>query len=84
MTSPLLTKEEVIKLGKINSFPYSVLSSVSRYMLNDNLRGAKLFHSDIYYIREALHKRTGYYFSLTEVERAAKLEGWEQKSYRKF
>jgi hypothetical protein len=85
MTHPLcLTKEEVVKAGKANSFPYSVLSSVSRYMLNDNLRGAKLFHSDIYYIREALHKRTGYWFPLSEVERAAKLEGWEQKSYRKY
>jgi hypothetical protein len=85
MTHPLLlTKEEVVSAGKANSYPYSVLSSVSRYMLNDNLRGAKLYHSDVYYVREAMHKRTGWWLPLPDVEKAMRAEGWTERSYRKF
>jgi hypothetical protein len=85
MKHPLcLTKEEVTKLGKINSYPYSVMSDASRRMLNDDLKSSKLFHSDVYYVREALHKRTGFWFSLVDVEKAMRSEKWTERSYRKF
>jgi hypothetical protein len=84
MTSPLLTKEEVIKLGKINSAPYSVLAKAYMAMANNSLSQAKLYHSDIVFMRYALWKRTGYWIGLDRVEAAARAEGWKEVSKRKY
>jgi hypothetical protein len=85
MKHPLcLTKEEVEANGAINSIPYSVLSDAFRRMLNEDLKSAKLYHSDVYYVREAMRKRTGFFFPLPDVEKAMRAEGWSERSYRKF
>ena len=37
-----------------------------------------LFHSDVYYVRAALEKNTGYVFPLDRVEEAMRAEGWKE------
>lgn len=37
-----------------------------------------LFHSDVYYVRAAMEKRTGYVFPLPAVEDAMRAEGWKE------
>lgn len=40
-----------------------------------------MFHSDVYYVRAALEKHTGYVFSLLSVEEAMKAEGWKEQRH---
>lgn len=77
-----LTEDEVVTLGKRNHPPYSVLAEAFLCMLRDEMRSAKLYHSDIYFCREALRKRTGFFFPLDRVEKAMKAEGWREASKR--
>ena len=84
MTNHLLTEDEVKATGKRYHPPYSVLSEAYMFMLKGNLRGARLFHSDVYFVREALRKRSGFFFSLEEVEKAMKAEKWTERSYRRY
>lgn len=79
-----LTREEVEASGKLNHPPYSVLSEAFLFMLKNNLRGAKLYHSDVYHARTALHKHSGYWFPLDRVEKAMRQEGWAERSYRRY
>lgn len=79
-----LTREEVEASGKLNHPPYSVLGNAFLRMLQDSFRSAKLYHSDVYYARTALHKHTGYWFPLDRVEKAMRDEKWTERSYRKF
>ena len=37
-----------------------------------------LFHSDVYYVRAAMEKHTGYVFPLDRVEDAMRAEGWKE------
>ena len=37
-----------------------------------------LFHSDVYYVRAALEKKTGFVFPLDRVEDAMRAEGWKE------
>ena len=37
-----------------------------------------LFHSDVYYVRAAMEKHTGYVFPLDKVEEAMRAEGWKE------
>ena len=77
-----LTEDEVVALGKRNHPPYSVLAEAFLCMLNDDMRSAKLWHSDVYFVREALRKRTGFFFPLDKVAAAMKAEGWREASKR--
>ena len=70
------TKEELIKAGTIASRPYSVMAAAFTALANDNLDSVHIPHSDVYFVREAMHKRCGLFFPLDKVGRAMKAEGW--------
>ena len=36
------------------------------------------FHSDVYYVRAAMEKKSGLLFPLSLVEKAMKQEGWKE------
>jgi hypothetical protein len=44
-----------------------------------SLNGVHIPHSDVYFVRAALEKRTGYLFPLNAVEAAMKAEGWRDR-----
>lgn len=73
------TKEELIKNGTIASRPYSVMAAAFTALANDNLDSVHIPHSDVYFVREAMHKRSGLFFPLGDVERAMKAEGWRDR-----
>lgn len=73
------TKEELIKAGTIFSRPYSVMAAAFTALANDNLDSVHIPHSDVYFVREAMHKRCGLFFPLDKVERAMKAEGWRDR-----
>lgn len=73
------TKEELIKAGTIASRPYSVMAAAFTALANDNLDSVHIPHSDVYFVREAMHKRSGLFFPLGDVERAMKAEGWKDR-----
>lgn len=76
------TKKELEKEGKLNVFPYSVVSSVYEAMHKNTLDSVHMPHSDVYFVRVALEKHTGYWFPLDVVEAAMKLEGWRDKKQK--
>jgi hypothetical protein len=41
-------------------------------------------HSDVYFVRAALEKQTGYYFPLDAVENAMKAEGWKDRKGNRY
>jgi hypothetical protein len=79
MKNITLTREEVERLGKTNVFPYSVSSAAYQAMAAGRFDKVKLFHSDVYYVRAALEKNTGFLFPLPAVESAMKAEGWRSR-----
>lgn len=79
----LLTKEEVVAQGKLDRPPYSVASEVHKALFRGALDNIHIPHSDVYYVRESLHKHTGYYFPLDVVEKAMKAEGWRDRQGKK-
>jgi len=44
----------------------------------DKLDQVHIPHSDVFYVRAALEKRTGIRFALQQVETAMKAEGWSE------
>jgi hypothetical protein len=75
----LLSREAVESKGMLNSPPYSVASIVFKAIHRDNLDNTHIPHSDVYYVRAALEKHTGYYFPLDVVEDAMHEEGWRDR-----
>lgn len=61
----------------VNVKPYSfyaeAMEEVFRLQEEVNTVG---FHSDVYYVKAALEKHTGYVFPLPVVEKAMRQEGW--------
>jgi len=51
----------------------NLLEKMYEYLLENKLHKAELPHSDIYYIREALHERTSKWFTFKQVAMAVKL-----------
>ena len=51
----------------------NLLEKMYHYLGENKLHKADLPHSDIYYIREALHERVGKWFTFKQVEMAVKL-----------
>ena len=45
--------------------------------MDGNLEDLHIPHSDVFYVREAVQAHYGRSFTLEEVERAMKLEGWK-------
>lgn len=79
----MFTREQLKEQGKLDAFPYSVLSAAFSAMSSGRTDRIKnLYHSDVYYVRAAIEKRSGFLFSLPEVEDAMKLEGWRDRGRR--
>lgn len=72
------TREELIRENRLHSSPYSYYDKVMSAIFKDK-DIPKLFHSDVYYVRAALEKRTGLVFSLPMVEKVMREEGWSKK-----
>lgn len=76
----MFTREQLKEQGKLDAFPYSVLSAAFSAMSSGRTDRIKnLYHSDVYYCRAAIEKRSGFLFSLPEVEDAMRLEGWRDR-----
>ena len=76
----LLTKEQVELEGLVDRPPYSVVSEVYIAMNKEMLDNIHIPHSDVYFVRAALEKHTGFYFPLDRVEAAMKAEGWKDRA----
>jgi len=74
----LYTRQQVEDMGLLHSKPYSVLADAFIYISYGFVDKMKLYHSDVYYVRAALEKHSGYYFSLKQVEDAMLAEGWRE------
>lgn len=74
-----VTRQQLKDEGKLNVAPYSVASDVLIAVYKDNLSNVHIPHSDVYFVRAALEKRTGYLFPLDAVEKAMKAEGWKDR-----
>lgn len=79
MNDVLLTKEEVSVKGLLNSAPYSYASDIVKALHRGTLDNIHIPHSDVYFVRTALEKRTGYWFPLDVVEEAMKAQGWRDR-----
>jgi hypothetical protein len=75
----LSTRKELEEQGLVDTKPYSVVSEIYIAMNRGVLDNVHIPHSDVYFVRAALEKRTGYYFPLDRVEAAMKAEGWKDR-----
>lgn len=75
------TRTELRDRGLINTYPFSVLSEAFLAMHKGFVDKISLFHSDVYYVRAALEKHTGFVFPLDAVEEAMRLEGWKEQRH---
>lgn len=78
MATPLYTRQQLEDRGLDNSYPYSMFTQASLALHRGYADKMHLFHSDVYYVRAALEKRTGYVFPLDAVEDAMRAEGWKE------
>lgn len=75
------TPEELKATGEYYSPPYSYFDDTLLSVFNGKEPSQP--HSDVYYVRYALYARTGYWFSLTEVESAMKEFRWNNKKRKR-
>lgn len=75
----LLTKEQVEAKGLLNSPPYSYAAKIFIGLNRGSLDNVYVPHSDVYYARAAIEKRTDYYFPLDTVEQAMRVDGWKDR-----
>jgi len=54
----------------------NVLEEFYKHVVDGNLEDLHIPHSDVFYVREAVQNHYGRAFTLEEVERAMRLEGW--------
>lgn len=73
------TKEQVTAAGLLNVLPYSAAAHVYIAIYRDKGETVHIPHSDVYFVRAALEKNTGFYFPLDRVETAMKAEGWRDR-----
>ena len=55
----------------------NVLEEFYRHLMDGTLEDLHIPHSEVFYVREAVQAHYGRSFTLEEVERAMKLEGWK-------
>lgn len=58
----------------------NVLEEFYKHVLDGNLEDLHIPHSDVFYVREAVQNHYGRAFTLEEVERAMRLEGWSDRN----
>lgn len=73
------TREQLEERGLLNVAPYSYASDIVKALHRGTLDNIHIPHSDVYFVRYALHKRTGYWFPLDVVEEAMRAEGWRDR-----
>lgn len=74
----LYTRTALEDKGLTNTYPYSVFTQASLALHRGYVDKMHLFHSDVYYVRAALEKHTGFVFPLDKVEEAMRAEGWKE------
>jgi hypothetical protein len=82
--SLLSTRDQVVAQGLFSLKPYSVVSDVYHAMNRGSLDNIHIPHSDVYFVRAALEKQTGFYFPLDAVENAMKAEGWKDRKGNRY
>jgi hypothetical protein len=80
----LSTRKELEANGLLSSTPYSVTSKIYIAMHNEALDNIHIPHSDVYYVRTALEKHTGFWLPLDRVENAMKAEGWRDRKGNRY
>jgi hypothetical protein len=75
----MFTRKQLKEKGMLDAFPYSVLSAAFHAMSSGRTDRISLYHSDVYYVRAAMEKRCGFLFTLPEVEKAMRAEGWRDR-----
>ena len=78
MATTLYTRQDLEDRGLTNTYPYSVFTQASLALHRGYVDKMHLFHSDVYYVRAALEKKTGFVFPLDKVEDAMRAEGWKE------
>jgi len=73
------TRRQLEVEGKLNIPPHSVYSTAMTAIAKDKIDSVSLYHSDVYYVRAALEKHTGFVIPLPRVEKAMKAEGWNKR-----
>lgn len=82
--SLLSTKAHLESIGLLLSKPYSVVTDVYAAMHRGNIDNIHIPHSDVYFVRTALEKHTGYWFPLDAVEKAMVAEGWRDRKGNRY
>lgn len=80
MKHPLcVTRQQLEAEGKLNVSPYSVVADIMKSIHRGKVETTHIPHSDVYFVRAALEKHTGFVFPLDVVEAAMKAEGWKDR-----
>ena len=74
------TREQVVAAGLADVLPYSAAAYVYKAIHKDKADTVHIPHSDVYFVRAALEKHTGFYFPLNRVEAAMVEEGWRDRA----
>jgi hypothetical protein len=65
--------------SKIYATPHSVYGEAMKEVFLKQERCSSVgFHSDVFYVRAAMEKKSGLLFPLSLVEKAMKQEGWKE------
>lgn len=70
------TRQTLIRENLLHSPPYSYYDKVMQDLSKN--KDVKIIHSDVYYVRAALEKRTGLVYSLPVVEKLMREVGWDR------
>jgi hypothetical protein len=66
--------------SKIHQHPHSAYAeAMKEVFLKEHKCSSVGFHSDVYYVRAALEKKTGFVIPLFLIEAAMKKEGWKAR-----
>ena len=76
------TRQQLATEGKLNIPPHSYFDTCMNAIAKDKADSMLLFHSDVYYVRAAIEKHTGYMVPLMDVEKAMRAEGWKKDRRR--
>jgi hypothetical protein len=75
------TRKELETTGEINIPPYSIVSEAYKLLYEGKETKIHIPHSDVYFVRIALEKHSGYFFPLDVVEEAMRMEGWKEQRH---
>jgi hypothetical protein len=75
------TRKELETTGEINIPPYSIITEAYKLLHEGKETKIHIPHSDVYFVRIALEKHSGFFFPLNVVEEAMRLEGWKEQRH---